>query len=226
MRLVNIGKDFSYIESRKNPRLLLHAGTHGDEYEVIDIVSDFIKSHEKELPPFIYVPQVSPSAVAAKTRVNKNGKDLNRIFYENSQDDEVQNNIAVMKKGPFNLLVSFHEDPEFREYYIYDVGVDTKPTQSVIDHNAFLKKQGVVLLNGLDDPKDPELGFEFVEGYHKFEHTDADNGMILVWAFNHGFIKHCLLPEIPGKMNLDEKRKIVNSFFEQVIIKYFNKRTI
>jgi hypothetical protein len=219
-----INKELSYYQNGDNPKLLIHAGTHGDEYEVIDIVTETIDKYLDILPPFIYVPKVSPSAVNAKTRLNKNGNDLNRVFYSDITDEEVQENIEVMQKGLFDLFVSFHEDPELDSYYIYDTNFDDQPTKLIIDHNTWLKSQGIPLLNGLDDPTDSELGYEFIDGYKKFKHEETtDNGMILVWGLNHKVIQHSILPEIPGKMELGKKRTLVDSIFQKVIIPYFKE---
>lgn len=224
MQKIILGNNnFTYFTSGKFPKLLIHTGTHGDEYEVIDIVKKYLEVHESDLPSFIYVPQVSPSAVKAKTRFNARENDLNRVFYTDSNDPEVLFNIDVIKKGPFDLFVSFHEDLEYDHYYIYDTSFNSSPTQIVIQHNQQLKLQQIALLNGIDDLTDPSLGYEFVDGYRKFTAINGapDNGSITIWGLNHGHIKHVLLPEIPRKVKLDVKKMLVESFFKQVVVKYF-----
>lgn len=211
------------IEKGNQPKLLIHCGTHGDEYEVIDLVTEAVRRCEPKLPDFIYVPQVSPSAVKNKTRKNANGFDLNRIFSADSPDQEVQANIKIMENHHFDLFLSFHEDPERDEYYIYDASFNDQPTQSVLYHNHWLKKNKFKLLTGFDDPKDPDLGYEFINGYRKFKHRPGqpDNGMVATWAMNRKIIDQELMPEIPGKISLESKKIIVDSFFDQVLLNYF-----
>jgi len=217
-------QEFSYYTTGDGPQLLIHAGTHGDEYGVIEHVTAAVEKYEKVLPPFVYVPRVSPSAVAAKTRENGRGKDLNRIFTKESSDEEVQWNIQVFERGPFELIVSFHEDPGWNKYYIYDTGETKQSTKLVRGHNAFLKKKGIELLNGVDDPEDIDLGYEFVDGYRRFAHNgEPDNGMITIYAMNRGLVKHSLIPEIPGVASKDNKRLIVESLFEKVLVPYFQE---
>src|SRR3989344_291881 len=222
--LLQKNSDFHFFESGQKPKLLIHTGTHGDEYEVINIVTECLKNYESRLPAFIFVPQVPPSAVAAKSRFNHRSTDINRIFYENSDDLEVQWNLQVLKKGPFDLFVSFHEDPESTDYYLYDSGRSKIESELIKTHNQKIKKQSIGLLNGLDDPSDPALGYAFIEGYKKFVHKEggSDNGMIIVWAINHHRVNNCLIPEIPGKLELKKKEFIIDTFFSDVIIRYFN----
>src|SRR3989344_8617189 len=89
--------DFYYFLKGSHPKLLIHSGTHGDEYEVIDLVEKYIRRYEAKLPDFIFVPKVSPSAVAAKTRKNSQNADINRTFSTNSIDPEVRENIKILK---------------------------------------------------------------------------------------------------------------------------------
>lgn len=211
---------FHYFVKGENPKLLIHSGTHGDEYEVIDIVKKCVLKYEGKLPDFVYVPVVSPSAVGAKTRMNNNGSDLNRIFFSDSDDIEVQENIKAIKDYKFDLMVSFHEDPELPFYYIYDEGTDKNETEKVIKHNQKLQSMGINLLNDVDDPNDPILGIEFVNGYRKFVVSDEfkNSGMITSWAISNNIVKDTLVPEIPGKADLKQKELIIDSFFTDILI--------
>ena len=110
-----------YYQTGENPRLLIHTGTHGDEYEVIDLVMEAVKKYEDYLPSFVFVPVVSPSAVAKRTRNNGRGIDMNREFYSDSDDKEVVANIEILENKEFDLFVSFHEDPGSSFCYIHGV---------------------------------------------------------------------------------------------------------
>ncbi len=216
-------KNFHYYTKGEKPRLLVHSGTHGDEWEVIDLVKNAMEKYEAKMPNFIFVPQVSPSAVALRTRINGRGMDVNRIFSFNSSDSEVRENAAILNGCHFDLLVSFHEDPLSDEYYVYDSSYKTGETKEILRHNQKLKKAGIKLLNGLDDPDDPELGYEFKEGYRKFvnEPEMENNGMISVWSMCEGIAEQAITPEIPGLLPIRQKQFIVDSFFDQVLVKYF-----
>jgi hypothetical protein len=223
MEKINVDQEFSYFKSGNFPKLLIHSGTHGDEYEVIELVEKAVKKYERSLPPFFYVPRVSPSAVKNKTRENEFGKDINRVFFSNSQDPDVIQNIKVMNNHRFKLIVSFHEDPEFEQYYIYDSGYGKSETKLIKEHNNYLQNNNISLLNGMDDPSDPDLGYLFKNGYKRFEikNGESENGMIIVWTLVNKISRQCLIPEIPGKLNIGKKDFIVDSFFAIFLVPYF-----
>ncbi len=206
---------FEYFVKGNNPRLLIHSGTHGDEFEVIDCVRKSVTKFETSLPDFVYVPVVSPSAVKNKTRLNGSDLDLNRVFFSSSKEPEVVENIKILKKFNFDLFVSFHEDPLSDEYYIYDSGFKKEESLKIKTHNEKLKDLGFKLLNGVDDPMDPDLGYEFIEGYRKFVETKGDsvNGMISMWSMFEKEVQTCLTPEIPGLLDIAKKQLIVDTFF-------------
>jgi len=209
----------------ENPKLLIHVGTHGDEHDIVSLVFDAVEKYKDKLPDFIFVPEVSPSAVVARTRVNYSGKDINRIFYSDSKDMEVVENIKIMRGNRFDLMVSFHEDLPVKEYYIYDSGFKISETDAVLKHNKKLQSHGTGLLNGLDDSDDPALGYEFKDGYRRFTEKEGtpSNGMSTVWAMSEGIVKESLTPEIPGKLSIEEKRFIIDSFFSDILVDDFPK---
>jgi len=217
--------DFEYFIKGENPTLLIHAGTHGDESESIGFVRKAVEKYEDNLPDFVFVPVVSPSSVRNKTRLNENGFDLNRIFFSDSKELEVIENIKVLNDYKFDLFVSFHEDPGSNEYYIYDAvvahdsGFKTEESERVKKHNLKLKNMGIKLLTGVDDTEDVDLGYEFKEGYRKFIETHADltNGMITVWSMLEKNVQTCLTPEIPGQLSLKQKELIIDTFFKDVL---------
>lgn len=214
---------FEYFIFGDDPKLLIHSGTHGDEYEVTDYVTEALKKYEKDLPAFIFVPKVSPTAVAQTTRTNHLGNDMNRKFFSDSMDPEVIANIEIIKDKIFDLFISFHEDPLESNYYLYDVGYRETDSEEVLKHNLILKNRGIELLTGIDDAEDSTLGYEFVEGYKKFIHPAKyhDDGTISAWVLNRHIAEDYLLPEIPGKADEKTKRFIVDSFFSEVILKSF-----
>jgi len=220
-RISATNPDFYYFVSGKNPRLLIHTGTHGDEWEIIDLVKKALEKYELHLPAFVFFPEVSPSAVAAKTRANARGKDINRIFYSDSDDPEVIENIKHLSGKHFDLFISFHEDVGIEEYYIYNTGKIDGKNKAVVRHNGKLKAGGIKLLNGLDDTNDPALGYEFKGGYRRFvfDGNEPDNGMITVWLMNRGMVNEYMIPEIPGRLDIKKKEFIIDSFFRDVLLR-------
>lgn len=213
--------DFHYFIKGDNPKLLIHSGTHGDEYEVIDIVQKCVEKYEEKLPDFVFVPFVSPSAVHNKTRVNGNGFDMNRIFFSDSKELEVQENIKAIKDCKFDLMVSFHEDLKLPFYYVYDEGTNKKETQLLLEFNQKIQKLGVDLLNGIDDPEDPGLGIEFTNGYRKFVVSSEfkNSGMITSWAITNNIVYDTFVPEIPGMFDIKVKELIVDTFFKDILLR-------
>ncbi len=213
----------NYWVSGENPRLIIHSGTHGDEYEVTKFVSKYVNKYEKILPPFIFVPEVSPTAISQKTRENGLGHDMNRSFFSDSTDPEIIANLEIIKNNQVELFVSFHEDPPIDEYYVYDIGYEEVENRIVQDHNQLLKRIGIKLLTGIDDIEDPGLGYEFRDGYNitVYPKDMPENGSISSWLFKRNITKEYLLPEIPGLADKKTKDIIVDTFFSEVILKMF-----
>jgi hypothetical protein len=79
------------------------------------------------------------------------------------------------------------------------------------------------LLNGIDDPSDPLLGYEISGGYRSFPpHKEGkykeDNGTFWGWGMNRRIIKRFMEPEIPGKISKNKKKAVVEIFFHRIII--------
>jgi hypothetical protein len=224
------GTTLGYWHNGNMPRLLIHSGTHGDEYEVVDLVSKYIEAHANELPDFLYVPQVSPSAILLRTRNNLRGDDLNRIFMKGSEDQEVKTNMKLLSGKRFELFVTFHEDPVEERFYIYDCGLGEKSLTQEILNNLLVKVEGlgVELLNGVDDPDDPRLGFEFVGGYRYFDCNDIseDSGMIEYWLLNRQIVTICWCVEVPGLLPVEKKREIVELVMAEVRKYFLSHQTV
>ena len=97
------------------------SGTHGDgNSEVTDCVTRYIDTHQSELPDYVYIPELSPTAVKLKRR-NLFGHDLNREFIHEPIDPEVITAMKILDPFTFSLCIAFHEDPDRRtSFYMYD----------------------------------------------------------------------------------------------------------
>jgi hypothetical protein len=212
-----------YFQQGEAPRLLIHSGMHGDEFSVIPIVHKAIEQHESSLPEFIFVPEVSPSAVSLQTRKSARGLDLNRSFFENSQDSEVLANMQLVLPHKFDLLVSFHEDIEFNGFYMYDSGY-AQHRETILSFCKNVKASGIQLFTGVDDKTDPVHGYTVVNGHVLWgiEWNKPLNGTFDDWAIKNGIIKRLIMPEIPTSLSTEKKEQIIDRIFTELIIPFFS----
>lgn len=216
--VVGKAKVLYYIFGER-PKILLDSGTHGDEFEVIGSVEKAIKKYISLMPSFIYIPEISPSAVRLRTRVNENDKDLNRSFLDKGQEDEAKAVMKIIGKYHFDLNVSFHEDEDKSEFYFYDSEAMDKSVLKKIREEV--EKLGVGLFNGIDDENDPILRKKIKDGHFvcSKEENEEENGFLWTWLYRNKKIKRIILPEIPGKVSQEKKDEIVDVFFREVILK-------
>ncbi len=196
----------------KNPKLLILSGMHGDEYEVIDCVKNFIE--ENKLPDFVYIPEVSPSAVELKTRRNTLGHDVNRQFFDPPRDEEVRLIMEKLLPYHFDLALNFHEDPDLAStFYLYDSGLLTD--DQLLQLRSKVIEAGAGLHTGADDPLDANLGLHVEKGYIStpYESLPQDAGFSWVWFERHGITKRDIDIEIPGKAPLELKQSLVDVIF-------------
>lgn len=220
--VVGKAKILYYVYGDK-PCLLIDSGTHGDEYEVINSVEKAVKKYIAEMPSFIYIPEVSPSAVRLKTRENENGKDLNRDFFEESNEDESKAVMQIIRQYRFNLSVSFHEHDSMDGFYFYDsLKMPKKMLQAIRDGISGL---GVGLYSGIDDDNDLALGYRLSEGYVSCseDQNKEKNGCLWTWLYRNKFVKRLVLSEIPGKVSQEVKDKIVEVIFKRLILELAGK---
>ncbi|MDZ4221413.1 MAG: hypothetical protein U1C18_00900, partial [Patescibacteria group bacterium] len=139
--------------------------------------------------------------------------DINRQFVKESDDTEAQTVMALLKGRAFDACISFHEDPQLSEFYMYD-------TAELLDDELAALRQGVVacgvgLFSGVDDPEDEFLGFDFVDGYRP--HTGGDGepkGPLETWLIREGISKRVFGVEVPGKIAPNKKDAVVKRVFE------------
>ena len=203
-----------FVQKGEHPTLLLLSGMHGDEHESISIIQAYVNSHENELPDFIYIPEVSPSAVAQKTRTNANGHDINRSFFQSGFDNEATSCMNILSNHSFSLCLDFHEDPDHRkEFYLYDTGI--LPDDILEKLRSRIVDIGFSLLDGVDDPTDPTLGYMVDKGYVTMngDIDQTDTGFASGWMIRHGVSDRVITLEIPGKSKLSDKNRLIESIF-------------
>lgn len=216
--------EIKYFVKGENPTLLIHSGTHGDESGVIESVKLAVNKYENQLPEFIFVPMVSPSAVKRKTRENIDGVDMNRSFYDGCRIPEVQANMEIMKGMSFDMMISFHEDTDAdAKFYLYDIrGSNLGNTEKWKHFKNEVIASGFELLTGLDDPADPKLSYLFVDGYRHFNLGDVKEALSY-WAADHRIIKKSLEPEIPTHLTREKKNELVDLIFRHFLIRNTRK---
>jgi len=208
-------KGIHYILRGSLPTLMIWSGTHGDETEVTECVTSYIEKHQQDLPDYLYIPEVSPSAVKQKTRRNKHDRDLNRHFHDNTVDEEA---IAVMEiVRPFSvpLGITFHEDPDRRtSFYIYDS--DVMDDTELARYRAIMAGSGAKLYTGIDDEADENLRLHVEKGYISttIDPHEKEMGYSMNWLVEQKIAQRIFIPEIPGKGEMPLKHAIVNRVFE------------
>ena len=209
-----------YYQSGSNPEVLFVSGIHGDEYGVIPFVKKALEKYGKRLPPYLYIPQASKTAVASKTRRNKDNVDINRHFFNDTSVIEVTTIQSLVQRFQFSYTVTFHEDTDEKRFYLYDMGSFLHTTSFFDSLKGDLKKFGVPLLDGIDDPNDPILGHRFLEGYCALMPGEQipENGTLEQWLISHIITEQVLAVEVPGKVSTTLKDKIVDAFFRHIII--------
>lgn len=212
--------ELGYYQKGADPALLIHTGTHGDEKDVIEAVGRYLKAHEAVLPDFIWVPEVSPSAVRLGTRQNQRGVDLNRVFFDGAKEPEVGANLAVLRGRRFRHFLSVHEDLTADRFYMYEHD-DNSDTPAMARLCRRLAGSGIGLYEGLDDT-DPVLCNEIRKGYFSSRWLERDAGR--PDGTVEGYVGHNRLAdgrivtaEVPGLATMEKKDMIVAWLFEYLL---------
>ncbi len=226
MRHFTSNKLIDYFIYGNNPRLFISSGMHGDEYKVVSSVSKSLKMYLNKMPSFIYVPIAAPSAVKNKTRVNESGQDVNRGFMEISTTEESKAIMEIIQRCKFDFAVSFHEDPQFSDFYMYDDQIGQISQDIVNLYDAFkqkLQKMNIGLYSGMDDGKDPSLDHMIVNAYKAliFDPSQKENGQLESWMIRRNVCARILTPEFPKNLEQALKDKVVDLFITDVVIPLF-----
>lgn len=201
-----------YYIRGENPTVLLLSGMHGDEYESGTLLEAFVSANYRKLPDFIYIPQVSPSAVAARTRKNKYGNDINRQFMDSSADPEAREVMSLVSHYAFDKCIDVHEDPDrTMGFYLYDS--DQMTADELAAFRAIVHPTGARLYTGVDDVDDEHLNLFVERGYVSlgFEKSGDITGFSSRWLHEEGRCRRSFTLEIPGKGTIGLKKALVRS---------------
>ncbi len=194
-----------------SPQVLLLSGMHGDEAESGSLLENWLKSTRITLPPFLYIPQASPSAVRAGTRKNAYGHDLNRQFLDKATDPEVLEIMKIVQPYTFELCIDVHEDPDrLKSFYLYDS--DRMNELDVSNYRETVQKTKGTLYTGIDDIDDEHLQRHVERGYVSFRPADVEvtSGFASIWFIKIGLVKRAFTTEIPGKAAVEVKESLIN----------------
>lgn len=212
-----------FIKIGRGPkRILITSGIHGDERSGPYALIKFLlgRKNLRNLNADV-VPLINPTGFKKRTRKDANGKDLNRWFFDKTRKGEpkecrILKNFTRKIKRPYELLVSLHEDPDRKEFYLYSTGFSQ---ESAIIRKIFncVKKSGVILYTGMDTTDPRDLTKNFVEnGYASVEWNDPAP-TFEEYLSRRRKVKKVITLEIPGKLLLDKKINLVIEILERVL---------
>ncbi len=199
-----------YFLHGDTPRVLFLSGMHGDECESGQVLERYLQSQESGLPPFLYIPKVSPTAVAARRRVNALGNDVNRQFLPTSSDPEALAVMKLVSKHSFHVVIDLHEDPDRTSaFYLYDSGRMSDAQLHELRDN--IHTSGARLYTGVDDMGDEHLRRHIERGYISLpqEEVSQESGFSSIWMMQKGIVERAFTLEIPGRASPQLKQALV-----------------
>lgn len=201
-----------YFLQGDNPHILLLSGMHGDEYESGLLLREYLTAQGNRFPPFLYIPSVSPTAVALGTRTNSFGNDINREFLETTKDPEAHTIMKLLRSYTFKFVIDLHEDPDRNKtFYLYDSGRMTET--ELATYRDKIHHTGARLYTGTDDTQDEHLRCHIEKGYYSFqpEHSPTDSGFSSLWMIREGIVMRAFTLEIPGKASRAIKQTLIDT---------------
>lgn len=202
-------KYYTHLES---PRVIFLSGMHGNEAESSELLEQWLIENAETLDSFLFIPQVSPSAVRQGTRRNAQGNDINRQFIEETTDQEVLQVMKILKGQSAILCLDVHEDPDRTQgFYIYDTGVMTK--QELETYREAIQKTPFKPYSGIDDIDDEHLQRMIEQGYVSLRPTDSEvsAGFGSVWMLKHHIVSRVFTMEVPGKAAKEDKAALIRT---------------
>lgn len=211
----------TYYTKGANPRILIFSGMHGNEYESGRILTSYLTENAHNLPDFVYIPEVSPSAVTQGTRKNTHGHDINREFLNQTTDQEALAVMYIVKPYTFHLCIDIHEDPDrTMSCYIYDTAHMTP--EELQAYRACIQTTDARLYTGIDDVDDEHLMLQVDKGYVSlgYEESHETAGFSSRWLYETGIAKRTFTVEIPGKAHTSLKNSIIRALTPYLLARY------
>nr|WP_226895321.1 M14 family metallocarboxypeptidase [Luteolibacter marinus] len=120
-----------WLRPGESPARYLSAGMHGDEPAGPLAALELLRRGEFDSGPWWLCPLLNPTGVAAGTRDNAEGIDLNRDYW-NRRTSEVRVHAEWLESLPCpRLFLSLHEDWESSGFYFYEINLgDDRPDRA------------------------------------------------------------------------------------------------
>ncbi len=111
------------------PRIYVSAGIHGDEPAAPVAILEMLRAGVFDGRATWFVcPALNPTGLAAGTRENAGGLDLNRD-YRSTRSPEIAAHVAWLQGQPsFDLTLALHEDWESTGFYLYEQNPRDRPS--------------------------------------------------------------------------------------------------
>ena len=114
------------------PRVYLSGGIHGDEpagpLALLDLMAGAFFSANIH---WLLCPALNPTGLAAGTRDNADGIDLNRDYLQIRTREVAAHHEWLSQRPPPDLFLSLHEDWETHGFYLYEINLGTDVPQRV-----------------------------------------------------------------------------------------------
>jgi protein MpaA len=119
------------------PAAYLSAGMHGDEPAGPLAALELLKPGAFDHGPWLLCPALNPTGLAAGTRDNADGIDLNRDYW-NRRTSEVNAHAAWLESRTCpRVFLSLHEDWESTGFYFYEINLgDDRPDRAAAIFDA------------------------------------------------------------------------------------------
>lgn len=149
------GQLIAWEKSGQGPRVYLSAGIHGDEpagpLALLELLRDGFFTADIH---WSICPALNPSGLAASTRENSCGVDLNRDYLLRQTPEVLAHTAWLDTVETPDLFISLHEDWETTGFYFYEINLgceDRDRTRSILESVAewFMPEPGP-LIDGHD----------------------------------------------------------------------------
>lgn len=213
-----------YFSFGSGPRVLITAGIHGDEpagcYALDKILCDY--SYLDNCPAQVDVlPLINHSGFLLGRRETASGSDLNRAFRGPAtifdQFDVKYVKEFLVRKEPYKLFLSMHEDVDRESFYLYNTGVGGH--KIINDIFSTVKKQGISLYNGIDEISagDSAVNKLVIEGYVRAPLEKESDGTLEDYVVRTKRAPRAITIELPGKRALNERVNLGISIIKTVL---------
>lgn len=200
-------------------KIFLSSGVHGDEPAGVEAVMRFLESDNSNLLnkfEFFILPCLNPYGYSRNVRWNSEGLDINRTFENNLSMEAVLVKTLLADKQ-FDLSVDFHEDWEYRGFYLFEISKDNldlgKEIISKLDCNCEIKKEAMI------------DGFINNNGVIRLDCEEfGERVMALYLANNH--VQHSITLETPTQWDFDKRVLTHLESLSIILESYMNKDTL